>query len=242
MIIAHRGGRFPGVSPTDLFSNMKAAIGWGADFVELDLRETADGKIVIYHDAQVRELDVSKAPLSELKERALATKVTPPIELSTALETFGNQIGWDLEVKVPGLERRIRDLLAKTAVSTDRVIFKSFEDVIVHRLKQAFPDTPCGLLLGVAEPKFGPLTRISELFPGWRLRRSKADFAAPNWQLVKFGFAARRRSEELPLYVWTLNDLSLIENFWHIADAIITDYPSLCDSLLGQSRPSSKRA
>src|SRR5271156_1966051 len=51
VVLAHRGGTGPWRENTlDAFAG---ALGQGADGVELDVRRTADGRLVVHHDAQI---------------------------------------------------------------------------------------------------------------------------------------------------------------------------------------------
>ena len=47
-VIAHRAGR--GIMPENTLSAIRNAIKLGVDYVELDIRATKDGKLVIMHD------------------------------------------------------------------------------------------------------------------------------------------------------------------------------------------------
>lgn len=50
-VIAHRGGR--GLMPENTLAAIRHAIDLGADYVELDIRATRDGQLVIMHDRSV---------------------------------------------------------------------------------------------------------------------------------------------------------------------------------------------
>ena len=50
-VIGHRAGR--GIMPENTLSAIRNAIRLGVDYVELDIRATKDGQLVIMHDAQV---------------------------------------------------------------------------------------------------------------------------------------------------------------------------------------------
>ena len=50
-VIAHRAGR--GIRPENTLNAIKNAIKLGVDYVELDIRATIDGKLVIMHDSSV---------------------------------------------------------------------------------------------------------------------------------------------------------------------------------------------
>jgi glycerophosphoryl diester phosphodiesterase len=51
LVCAHRGRS--GVAPENTLAAFEAAVDLGADFLELDVRRSADGEIVCIHDATV---------------------------------------------------------------------------------------------------------------------------------------------------------------------------------------------
>ncbi len=53
VLIAHRGGVIEGRNPENSPAALDEAISRGYDAVEIDLRSTADGEVVCYHDATV---------------------------------------------------------------------------------------------------------------------------------------------------------------------------------------------
>ena len=73
LLIAHRGGS--GLAPENTLAAFKNAVdSWGADMLEMDVRSTKDGEVVVVHDATVdrttdgsgRVSDLSYARLREL--------------------------------------------------------------------------------------------------------------------------------------------------------------------------------
>ena len=75
LVIGHRGA--PLIAPENSLASFSAAQQSGADAVELDLRITADGAIVIFHDAQLGRMTDGRGPLfvrtlAELKTLRLA--------------------------------------------------------------------------------------------------------------------------------------------------------------------------
>ena len=49
LVIAHRGAA--GVAPENTMASVQAALDQGADYVEIDVQETADGEIAVMHDS-----------------------------------------------------------------------------------------------------------------------------------------------------------------------------------------------
>ena len=67
-ISAHRGGSE--AAPGGTYDAYRHAVGIGADYVEFDVRRTADGELVVYHDARPPAgealADICYARLSDL--------------------------------------------------------------------------------------------------------------------------------------------------------------------------------
>ncbi len=88
-------------------------------------------------------------------------------------------------------------------------------------------------MLGKNKPKNLILTRFSELYPIKRAIQAEADFLAPHWKLLKLGFLERARKNQMPIFIWTVNDKEKIQKFLNddIIEAIITDKPDVAISL-----------
>ncbi|HRO45176.1 glycerophosphodiester phosphodiesterase family protein [Agriterribacter sp.] len=79
-VIAHRGNHVK--VPENTLESVKAAIKSGADYVELDLRTTKDGYLIIHHDATVDRMtngtgNINNLTLAELQQLKVADKNKP---------------------------------------------------------------------------------------------------------------------------------------------------------------------
>ena len=80
VVIAHRGNHIK--VPENTLEAVKAAIKSGADYVEIDLRTTKDGALVIHHDATVDRMtngsgNVKDLTLAEIQQLSVADKNRP---------------------------------------------------------------------------------------------------------------------------------------------------------------------
>jgi glycerophosphoryl diester phosphodiesterase len=74
LLIAHRGGVVGPRLPECSLAAIREAAKWGYDMVELDVRETKDGRPVIFHDANLLAAcgrDTTISALSEAEARAI---------------------------------------------------------------------------------------------------------------------------------------------------------------------------
>lgn len=230
-VIAHRGAsalvEFENTLPA-----FAKAIEIGADAMEFDVRRTADGVLVSFHDADFGERPIAGLPYGELQALAAAKGFAVP-RLEEILELAKGRIFLDIELKEEGYEEELLALVL-SRLEPEAFVMKSFLDRAIARIKTLEPRVETGLLLGVERPRYGLLGRIPELFPGGRLRRTGADFVAPHYRLLRFGFLARMRRSGYPVLVWTVNEPALMERL--LAEgvrALITDRPDLCLRLSG---------
>lgn len=62
---AHRGGRAR--APENTLSAFREAVAAGVDMVELDVQLTADGEVVVFHDADLRRTTNGKGRVAEAR-------------------------------------------------------------------------------------------------------------------------------------------------------------------------------
>ena len=129
-LIAHRGGYAFG--PENTLANFRHALEHGATTIEMDLRRTADGVIVILHDATVDRTTNGSGPINQMTleaARALdagygtfAGERIPTLEEALVLvESVGG--GACLDLKEQGLAAGIRDVTERIGFPEKRLTF-----------------------------------------------------------------------------------------------------------------------
>lgn len=103
-IYAHRGDATRG-APQNGLDAFQDAVAAGCHGIETDLRHTADGRIVLFHDHAVRGRPVHEMTLDDL--RALAGGHVPTLEDVMAR---GWALDWNLEIKTREAWRIVREL------------------------------------------------------------------------------------------------------------------------------------
>lgn len=210
LIDAHRGEcGIPGLAAADRYVH---AIALGVDFVEIDIRRIADGTFVNYHDDRtpagrlVRDLSYP-----ELKAE-LGPELTGVDEL---VDIVDGRVGLHVDVKEEGYEAEVVRTI-ESSFTRSEVVFTSGDDPI-RAVKDAFPMVRTGLSLGDdlngVAPWFKVRSRLSELFPAARLRRSHADFIAVHKDAARARVLAYCAKAHVPAWVWTVDDESEIERF-----------------------------
>ncbi|HZL27763.1 MAG TPA: glycerophosphodiester phosphodiesterase, partial [Acidobacteriaceae bacterium] len=187
LIGAHRGATAS--APENTMAAFAAAIALRADFIETDIRRTADRVLVLHHDPEIGPLKISTTPFASLQiaDPNLAT-------LEDLLHLAKGKIGLDLELKEAGYEPQVATLLRDRQFTPDAFVITSFLESAVRQFKESYREAKCGLLI---EDRSSPETR---------LRRCGADFVAAEDSLVDPAFARRLAAKNFPVWVWTVND------------------------------------
>jgi len=231
-IIAHRGGKWAGIRENTLEAFEKA-IEIGVTMAELDVRKTGDGKLVCYHDESIEGKDLQTICFDELLTLSSLQGFRVALFEEVLIHCKG-RIQLDIEIKEEGYEDEIL-CLVKTYLEYSEYVIKSFNDSTISKIKQIDPFITAGLLLEGEDEyfdKFSCARKFIEVFPEFRIIRSKADFVSPHFNLLMFGFTFRMRFFGREIYVWTANEAKLIESLLKLGvRAIITDNPELVISI-----------
>jgi glycerophosphoryl diester phosphodiesterase len=226
LIDAHRGEcGIPGLPAADRYER---AIALGVDYVEIDVRRSADGVYVNYHDDRTP----SGRAVRELPYAALRQELgSELLKIDEVMELVDGRVGLHVDVKEAGGEAAtVRQI--QTGCARSPVFFTGGDDSI-RAIKENFPTAHAGLTLGEdlegAPPWRYLRVRWSELFPGVRLRRCHADFAAVHQRLAGIRVLDYCARAHKPAWVWTVDDEVSIARF--IRDprvaVLITNRPDL---------------
>jgi glycerophosphoryl diester phosphodiesterase len=229
LIIAHRGAS--GSARENTIESFQKAIEIGVDMIEFDVRRTKDQTLIVYHDELLQGRPVKELNCDEISKMATGQGFSIPTFEEVLKHTSG-KIKLDVEIKEEGYEEEVVELLSRY-FKKDQFVITSFYDPCIKRIKDNHPDIKAGLILGISKPEYPIRTRISEFFPVRRCREAKADFLAPHWRLLRFGFLDRAKKANRPVFVWTVNEEKKIWKMLHDEriDGIITDKPDLALSL-----------
>ena len=243
LVSAHAGDR---AATLETYRN---AIATGADYVELDIRRTADGQLVAFHDA----LAPGGEPLAAVGYKRLCDLAGYPVPtVADVLAAIKGQARGHLDLKHTGGEDEVVRL-ALDVLGPGQFIITTLEDRSVAAIRARFPsadDVPVALSLGRdlagASPARWLRTRLSELRPMPRLRVCGAEWVAAEHRLARAGVLRQCHRHHVKVMVWTVNgDREL--RYWlgdGRADVVMTDRPAVAIGLRDQmpaanrSRPS----
>ncbi len=230
LIIAHRGASGL-VEFENTLESFEKAIALGVPLVEFDVRKTKDNFFVCHHDDSLYGVQLADYSYHKILEMSKSNGFDIPL-LEDVIILCKGRIKLDIELKETGYELAVLNLV-KNYLNYPDYVMKSFNDSSIKAIKRADKNVTTGLLLGRDRPKNLIFTRLSELFPEYRLLRTKADFVSPHYRLLTLGFSWRMKCMKKDIYVWTVNDAKLM---MQVAKqgifALITDRPDLALTLL----------
>lgn len=221
--IAHRGASKD--APENTLEAFSLAVEQKADMIETDLHLTQDGEIVLRHDAEVGDSEISRFTLDELRK-----KLPGLVTLSEVLDALGGKIPFNLEIKrgldehYAGLGRRALEEVCRRNL-LEETLFSSFDDSILQRLRQREPSARTGLLI----------SRRSAVSIEERADQLDAESVHPERSVVTESLVERLQIEGYQVHVFTVDDPEdqnrLIE--WGV-DGIFTNLPGQLRALLDQ--------
>ena len=218
LVCAHRGSC--GVAGLPAAERYTRAIELGVDYVELDVRRSADGQYVNYHD----DVTPSGRPASSLRYADLKAELgSDLLKLDELLDLVAGRVGLHIDLKEPGYEEEIVRMLLVRA-SESRFVVTTGEVESIRTIKERFPAIRAGLTLGTDMRNARALAtvreRLGELFPTPRLKRSHADFVAAHQQLARIRLLRYCALRRMAVWVWTVDEEAEILRF--MADRRVT--------------------
>jgi glycerophosphoryl diester phosphodiesterase len=207
-IIAHRGASQR--APENTLAAVRLAWSEGADSVEVDVHLSADGQLMVIHDADTRRTaggekwlvkNTNAATLRQLevgswKDEQFRGEKIPLLEEVLAEVPDGKQLFIELKGKVEMLPP-LQDLVEKSG-SARRLVLISFKRQLLEEARQRMPALPAYWLLD-----------------HWRTHNPQEAIALAkaaglqgldvNHRLVDEGLVQKMRENELELYVYTVN-------------------------------------
>lgn len=238
---AHRGGA--GLAPENTLAAFRNALALGVDYLEMDLHVSADGEVVVIHDATLQRTTdgrgyVRQTPLSELRRldagawfhsRFAGERIPTLREVLETIRTSGdNRIRLNLETKYdasappPGdFEERVLRLVREPGMS-GRIIIQSFHYPSLSRVKALDPAIPTAALRRASDIASDAVAVV---------RQAGVTIYSPNFRLIGSEVIDALHRTGIPVVPWTVNDPADMERLVdagigrHPGDGIITDYP-----------------
>jgi len=234
-VSAHRGGSETFGPAT--WQAYEDALLTGAEYAEFDIRRTADGVLVVYHDPRVRH---TGPLLSELTHAELSERAGYPVPVvDEVMELIAGKLIGHLDLKETGYEGDVIDR-AIALLGEDGFVATTLEDRSVAAITRAYPGVRTALSLGRDRREIGAArftaTRLSELFPMRRVRGCGAHGVAVHQQLARANVLREAARHGLFTMVWTVNEDTAMRGFLTDprVDVLITDRPRRAVGLRGE--------
>nr|WP_240494115.1 glycerophosphodiester phosphodiesterase family protein [Actinomyces gaoshouyii] len=238
-VIAHRGGG--GEVPENTWSSLEYTAGLGLDWMETDLRATADGVVVLSHDPDLERTTGDPRMVGQTRWADLAMTDAgdgrPPVRLDEALEAHpGLFLNTDLKD-----DRVVEAAIAtvRRAGALERVRFSSFSSRRLDRARALEPsirsslgmrDIIALLLSAEASPPRRLLQRalLERLSHGGRVDAVQIPVAQWGVTVVTRRLIAAAHAAGMEVHVWTVDEPREMRRLAGLGvDAIITDRPTL---------------
>lgn len=215
----HRGGAE--LAPVGSLAAFEAAAAARAELIEVDVRRTADGRLVCHHDAELPGLGSLAAASLAAARDARGSAVFTLTELLDAVDAAdgARTSTIHLDLKETGFEdEAVRAVLARGR----RALVTSLEEGSVAVVRRTHPQVPA--LLSIGRPahrlgRFGQLrVRAGEVVPFRAVERSGATGVAAHYLLATPALRSWCRWRGLQLLVWTVDGERALERWLHRGD------------------------
>lgn len=234
-VVAHRGAWKANKLPENSLASLRHAINMGCIASEFDVRMTADGVLVVNHDAVYHGLDIEKVNYAELNHFTLENgeKLPKLIEYLQAGLKNNFTTRLVLEIKPSEISPERGQLIAKKVLETvgkaganSIVDYISFDLEILKTIVSIAPGTSTQYLTGDKSPAEIKALGISGLDYHY-----KVYYKHPEW-------IAQSKNLGLTLNVWTVNNAKDMDFFINQPfDFITTNEPELIYSKVRKSAP-----
>jgi glycerophosphoryl diester phosphodiesterase len=252
LVMAHRGGA--GLWPENTLYAFERARSLGVDVIEMDVRSTADGTLVVIHDASVgRTTDgdglVSRMQLAELKKLDAGYRWSSDggrsfplrgrgLTVPTLAEVFAAfpEMRFNIEPKqeTPSLAAPLCRVIREHGM-TNRVIVGSFRQTVLDEFRRGCPEVATSA--GPSEvSKFLAMQKVG--LDG-SYSPSMQALQVPEYvgglRVLTRDFVAAAHGRKLQVHAWTVNETEDMRRLLEMGvDGIMTDRPDLLSTLLGR--------
>lgn len=236
MVFGHRGAS--AYAPMNTIPAFELAVAQGAQGVELDVRLTRDGRMVILHDDTVDHTTdgigrISEKSFAEVRELDAggwfgeAFRGTRIPTLEEVFEAVGSKIYVNVEIKAEapnsdGIENAVADCIRRFGLERS-VIVSSFNPLTLRRFRRAAPEIPIGFLQADDTPFYVPFFMIGLPHEARHPHHTDIDERYMAWAR-RHGYAVN---------TWTVNDPARARELAAMGvNTVITDKPDVILSAL----------
>lgn len=222
-IVAHRGATYGAVENT--LESLEAAAALGADVVELDVLQAADGGLVVVHDTNLRRIAGVNREVADMTTPELTGTTVRQGGRTGTIPTFDAFAARAAELDVPLLVELKAHGRERGDVAGDVVAVLARHGLVEGSLVQAFDRET------VADLE----ARFPEVTTGWvvafsrgRLDPGPADFVTMEQTSWSPAVLREAHVAGVEVYLWTVTDPLRMRAFMREGvDGLITGYPAM---------------
>jgi len=231
-VIAHRGAS--AYAPELTFAAFDLALAMGADTLELDVRRTADGELVLLHDRTLartahdvrRIAGVTLADLERLPERIR------PLTLDAVFARYGTSTRYWVETKEPVRETELELVaLIERHGLREQAGVQSFDHRSLRRMHRLHPHLRLASLFRRGTPPALVRAALSRA-------ATYACTVAPAAGSIDAALVHAAHARGLTVQAWTVNDEREMARLHALGvDGLITDVPDRARALVDAPAP-----
>lgn len=224
LIIGHRGAR--ALEPENTLRALVKGMDC-ADLVEIDVRESKDGELVVIHDRTLERTtdgrgSVREFTLAQLKELDAGKGEKIPTLLEVLYLVKDN--GLIIEIKEAGSEGKICAMIKEKGFKN--IMLVSFSPQAIRRAKQMLPEIKTGIIYSKAMEN--PVRFALGI---------KASVILPKFELASRELVERAHRHSLMIFPWTLNtEEEIMRAKMMGVDGFASDDPCFARKILHESR------
>tara|TARA_B100001750_G_C15475548_1_gene582265 strand:- start:730 stop:1500 length:771 start_codon:yes stop_codon:yes gene_type:complete len=229
LILGHRGA--PTQRTENTLPSFQKAIIQGVDGIEFDVRQSKEGRLIIFHDTDLKRLANQNKKIKELsftelkkiklnktknqKEEAYIPSLDDIIPILEHIKVINIEIKSESLLRGQGMLKPIIQFLDKHKID-DRCIISSFNPLFLMRLRLKRPQTIIGFLYN-----------RNTWFHGWNnmiwMLRIKPDNLHIHHSLLNHWIVKWAQNKGMKVNAYTINNKEVYNNYKSKIDGVFTD-------------------
>ena len=203
------------MEPENTLRSISRAIELGTDLVEVDVRKSRDGELLIMHDPTVDRTTngqgkVEDMSISQLRELDAGHGEQVPI-LTDVLEFVDWKVGLVVEIKVPGIEDKVLDTINQSGIRN--VLIASFYYPVCLNVKLIDSTIPTGVIFRCQPVKTEILAR-----------NAHANTIFPHYQFLSREMVLKCHKHGILVYPWIIDNIANLEHVRSLGvDGVVTN-------------------
>lgn len=205
-IIGHRGAAN---HTENTIPSFESAIEQKVDGIELDVRASSDGQLVVIHDSVVGEHAVKSTPYETFKK--LLNGYEAPL-LEDVLKKFGKKTFLNIELKHDGIEEAAVALI-KRYCNPGKTMISGFDADALRKVHELLPELQLGYIYNRTQDEEAR-------------HNCPIDVVIPQFRLASRELIEEVHDEGLLVWAWTVNEEDEVRRLVNLGvDGLITDHP-----------------